>query len=465
MGGIGSKPQVHHHTNVYYHDNSAEINQNLDIIRNQINEINGCLSNHKKENEVFVESIQQRFNHFDQKVMALRYVFETFFENVNMGIKTIKYDISEMSKLQIEYEKRNQEQQWLMIQNDWKENFERITFQELQQLQNMKISLELDLHQKIGSYLLLKDGFNDKIQHYHQLKMEFMISNLQNKLEYLSEHKEIVSYEQKENTELEILKTQIVFPPELDEGIKNMFLMSKHFQEIAETEQKLLSYVEDVKTHYANPALLNPLDYDTVKPWIFAKKIYENTGVRSIKEIVISNQTKLLPMNGYAYVPEYKYEALVQKFIEGCDVNMYILEETFDDLKTLKKLLRLNSDDKIHSITHDLLYLKKLFPKKMKEIGDEFQFGLTLLKTSPHFHYYELKYDGLSYMYECLTSERIIDNFGWVICNNFDIATFNNDILNTLHYNSVGEFALQAIRRWLVDNDTKKMCVTHLSIY
>lgn len=53
-----------------------------------------------------------------------------------------------------------------------------------------------------------------------------------------------------------------------------------------------------------------------ITPQAFAEKLFDS-GFYDIKDIVIGNEDRLLISNGYAYMPEYKYADIKNKFVAG----------------------------------------------------------------------------------------------------------------------------------------------------
>ena len=231
MGGSNSTPQQ----TTSYSNNSSQINQSLNQIKTQINELNSDLDKFKVSIDNHVDTVQQKFIHFDNKVLQIQNEFQESFNFFNQGILMIGNNIDSMSKFQIEYETSNNNEHLEIQQNDWKENFERNVYQQFQRLKNLKFELELDLHKKVGSYLIIKNNFNDQIKIYQEKKSQFQITNLQSQILFLLNHfveksdsVDIVKFNQIENlvekNELNMLEKTIQFPPELDESIIKLYL-------------------------------------------------------------------------------------------------------------------------------------------------------------------------------------------------------------------------------------------------
>ena len=82
MGGSNSTPT----TSYSYTDNSSQINQSLTQIRSQINELNSDLDKFKVSIDTHVDTVQQKFIHFDHKVLQIQNEFQESFNFVNHGI-------------------------------------------------------------------------------------------------------------------------------------------------------------------------------------------------------------------------------------------------------------------------------------------------------------------------------------------------------------------------------------------
>ena len=133
MGGSNSTPT----TSYSYTDNSSQINQSLTQIRSQINELNSDLDKFKVSIDTHVDTVQQKFIHFDHKVLQIQNEFQESFNFVNHGIQMIGNNIDSMSLYQIDYESNNNKEHWEIQQNEWKENFERNVYQQFQKLKNL----------------------------------------------------------------------------------------------------------------------------------------------------------------------------------------------------------------------------------------------------------------------------------------------------------------------------------------
>ena len=300
MGGSNSRPKQI----TSYSDNSSQINQSLSQIKTQINELNSDLDKFKVSIDSHVDTVKQKFIHFDNKVLQIQNEFQESFNFVNQGILMIGTNIDSMSKFQIEYETSNNNEHLEIQQNDWKENFERNVYQQFQRLKNLKFELELDLHKKIGFYLIIKNNFNDQIKIYQEKKSQFQITNLQSQMLFLLNHiveksdsVDIVKFNQIENlvekNELNMIEKTIRFPPELDESIIKLYLTTDKFEEIIKIETKLKENINLMMNNFSNPNLLNSLDNLIISPELFATKLY-NSGIKSIAQIEFSNQTQIL---------------------------------------------------------------------------------------------------------------------------------------------------------------------------
>ena len=70
MGGSNSRPRQ----TTSYSDNSSQINQSLSQIKTQINELNSDLDKFKVSIDNHVDTVQQKFIHFDNKVLQIQKV-------------------------------------------------------------------------------------------------------------------------------------------------------------------------------------------------------------------------------------------------------------------------------------------------------------------------------------------------------------------------------------------------------
>lgn len=385
MGSSESTPSV------CYTDNSNEINKSLAEIRSQINNLNTDLKLYQLQIDSHVDSmtsnfelVRKKFVHFDENFKSIQNEFESSFEMVNKGIKMLTNNIGEMAKLQICFEKNNNREHWEIFQNDWKENIERIVFQEFQKLKNMKFELELDLYKQISSYLLIKDKFNDKLKLYQERKLCHNVEEINNKLKWFitktiesgtPKIEDLVQLnDNKLNLELQQLEKEIKFPPELDSSLMIMHMMTDRFEEIVKIELKLKKSLNQLTKNFANPNLLNPLNNIIVPQSDFAKKLY-NSGIRGISQIKFSSQDTLLIANGYAYVPEYKYKDLIKKFIEGCESEKLLLCWELEEIEWLSRYLYLKSE--LKSLSCMINFMKN--PNSIYQLNDEIIFNPTLI--------------------------------------------------------------------------------------
>lgn len=435
MGSSSSKPSVS------YVDNSAQINSSINKIRTQIDELNKDLTKYQEQIETHIDIVENNFKIVDNKIKTIHYEFNESFDYLNHGIKMIDNDINEMSQLQISYENNNTKEHWEIFQNDWKENIERNIFQEFQKLKNMKFELELNLHKKIGSYLLIKDHFNDKIKEYERKKNTYQLNIIQTQVYWLLNNKDnnnnnnsfSIELNKKEELELKILENDIKYPPELEDGIEEMYLMTNNFEEIIKIELKLKETIYLMMENFRNTNLLNPLDDILVKPIDFAQKLY-NYGINSVQQIIIKNQNEILISNGYAYIPEYKYKDLRQKFIIGCELANLKLKWNDEDIILLSSYLYLKIEHK--SISNMINILKNnntIYQFENNEVND-IELGLTFWKilSTNHNHNFNLEYE---------TNPIILYN---IFINN-DIKNINqitNEYIETCGYLKISEFSL-----------------------
>lgn len=387
MGGSNSTPSPSYSCT----DNSSQINQSLGQIKSQINELNSDLNKFKVSIDTHVNTVQQKFLHFDHKVLLIQNEFQNSFNFVNQGIDMIGNNIDIMSKYQIEYETNNNKEHWEIQQNEWKENFERNVYQQFQKLKNLKFELELDLHKKVGSYLLIKDKFNDQIKIYQEKKSQYQIAELQSKMLFLlniittkSDSVDLIQFNQigdsKEKNELDILENTIQFPPELDDSIVKLYFVTDKFEEIIKTETKLKENITLMMVNFTNHNLSNPLDNLNTSPELFAIKLY-NSGIKSISQIEFSNQNNLLILNGFAYVPEYKYKELKKKFIIGCEKSNLKLNWELENINWISTYLY--EKIKTKSINTMIEYIGSnecIYPIDCVQNKDYVQIGLIGLK-------------------------------------------------------------------------------------
>ena len=458
MGGSNSTP-----TSSYsYTDNSSQINQSLSQIKSQINELNSDLDKFKVSIDTHVDTVQQKFIHFDHKVLQIQNEFQSSFNFVNQGIRMIGNNIDSMSKYQIDYESNNNKEHWEIQQNEWKENFERNVYQQFQKLKNLKFELELDLHKKVGSYLLIKDKFNDHIKIYQQKKSQYQITNLQSQMLFLfdmittkSDSFDLVQFNQignsVEKNELNMVENTIQFPPELDDGVFKLYLMVDKFEEIIKTEIKLKENINLMMVNFSNPNLSNPLDNLETSPEIFATKLY-NSGIKSIGQIEFSNQTQILISNGFAYVPEYKYTELKKKFIIGCEKTNLKLDWELENINWISAYLYGKIKTKSIGIMIEYIGLDEcIYPIECVRNKDYIQIGLVGLKLWNGLkNKLELK---LKLKYE--TNPIILYNI--IVLNNKinDIESITNKMLIDLGYiEQQSDFALLILKYQMVQIDT-----------
>lgn len=388
MGNSGSK-------SVSYVDNSAQINSSIQKIRTQINDLNKDLSKYQEQIDTHIEIVENNFKIFDNKVKLIQYEFDESFGHLNQGIKMIGNEIKEMSLLQISYENSNEKEHWEIFQNDWKENIERNIFQEYQRLKNMKFELELDLHKKVTSYLLIKDHFNDKIKNYEKKKNTYQLKVIQSQLSYLLNNTLIETNDQEE-LELKLLENDIKYPPELDNSIEEMYFMTNNFEEIIKIEMKLKESLNLMMENFNNKNLFNPLDDNLIKPNDFSQKLYEND-IISASQITIKNQSQILISNGYAYIPEYKYKDLRKKFIIGCEMNNLKLNWKLEDITLLSSYLYSKIENKsisnminILQNTHSIYQFEK---DDLNNIHLIINLGYEFWKILSNNHKFNLEYE------------------------------------------------------------------------
>ena len=456
MGGTKSKPQQ----TTSYSDNSSQINQSLSQIKTQINELNSDLDKFKVSIDIHVDTVQQKFIRFDNKVLRIQNEFQESFNFVNQGILMIGNNIDSMSKFQIEYETSNNSEHLEIQQNDWKENFERNVYQQFQRLKNLKFELELDLHKKVGSYLIIKNNFNDQIKIYQEKKSQFQITNLQSQISFILHHiveksdsVDIVKFNQIENlvekNELNMIEKTIQFPPELDESIIKLYLTTDKFEEIIKIETKLKENIDLMMINFSNPNLLNSLDNLIISPELFATKLY-NSGIKSIAQIEFSNQTQILISNGFSYIPEYKYKELKKKFIIGCEksnlklnweleninwISAYLYEKI--QTKSIGSMIEyIKSDNCIYPIVYLPHEEKSVKLKLLNGLENKLENKLEFkYETDPFFLYYIL-----------ILNNKI---------NNIELIT--NTLIIGLGYSQISDFALLFLKYQLEQTDKNIM--------
>lgn len=455
MGGSNSTP-----TTISYSDNSSQINQSLSQIKTQINELNSDLEKFKVSIDIHVDTVQQKFIHFDNQVLRIQNEFQESFNFVNQGIMMIGNNIDLMSKFQIEYETSNNNEHLEIQQNDWKENFERNVYQQFQRLKNLKFELELDLHKKVGSYLLIKNNFNDQIKIYQEKKSQFQIRNLQSQMLFLLNHIveksdsiDIVKFNQIENlvekNELDMIEKTIQFPPELDESIIKLYLTTEKFEEIIKIETKLKENIDLMMINFLNPNLLNSLDNLITSPELFATKLY-SSGIKSIAQIEFSNQTQILISNGFSYIPEYKYKDLKKKFIIGCEKSNLKLNWELENINWISMYLYGKIQTK--SIGSMIEYIKSdnciypivYLPHEENSVKLKLLNGLENKLENK----LEIKYEtDLFFLYYILILNNKINN----------IELITNTLIIGLGYSQISDFALFILKYQLEQIDKNIM--------
>jgi len=449
MGNSGSKPQDH------YTDNSGQINQSIHNIRAQITELNNDLTKYQDQVNTHVEVVQNNFKIFDDKVKRIQNEFEQSFDYLNCGIKMIGCEINQMAQLQISYEKSNDLVHWEIFRNDWKENLERNIFQEFQRLKNMKFELELDLHKKIGTYLLIKDRFNDNIKIYERKKNTYQTKIIQTQVSWLltnynSKSCELVQKPQsnyvEEELELKLLENDIKYPPELENGVEQMYLMTDKFEEITTVEDNLKKSINLMRENFKNPNLLNPLDDNVVKPADFATKLYDS-GIKCRKQIQIQNQTQILISNGYAYVPEYKYKDLRNKFILGSEQANLKLDFESEDIGFVSTYLYSKiSNRSISNMVELLKQTNSIYRLGEEQITDSKFIG----KLGFEFHKALDRSNKISLEYE--TNPLILYNI-FVGTDTKDINQITKELIVSYGYIKPSEYAISNLKYQLVQID------------
>lgn len=366
MGGTSSRS---------YECNTSEVNASISNIRNQLTSVSININNFKKDIDVHINSVQNKFNIINNKVLVIQNEFVNTFGILDSGIRLIKENINSMSNLQIEYEKNTKSELWAICQNDWKQEFLSESNLKLQNLINFRNKLELNLNKKINMYLLEKDKFNDLLltYQYNKILQIQQIQQIQQKqfaqIEYImrkqfnlvdstnstnltnSDNSLSYGYElffanntkcheliRKENdfeidTNLEIKSIDTIekfvefkknFMPVLSDDIKYLINDLDQFEEITIEENLLFESVQTTIVNFFKSAnLINPLDDEEIEPIELARKIF-NSGIHSFGDMVIQNQDKILISNGFGYIPNYKYPKLILKYIKG----LYLLSDS-----------------------------------------------------------------------------------------------------------------------------------------
>lgn len=473
MGSSGSKPQIN------YTDNSVQINQSISNIRTQISELNNDLAKYQQHVDKHIDIIQNNFKIFDSKVKLIQNEFERSFDYLNYGIKMIGNEINQMAQLQISYEKSNELVHWDIFQNDWKENLERNIFQDFQKLKNMKFELELDLHKKVGTYLLIKDRFNDKIKIYEQKKNSHQLKIIQTQVSWLltnhsSQSSELVQISHtpqiiflEEELELKLLETNIEYPPELDDGVEQMYMMTERFEEIARIEHNLTESISSMRENFTNPSLLNPLDDNTVIPIDFASKLY-NSGIKCVKQIQIKNQTSILISNGYAYVPEYKYKDLKIKFIVGCEQANLKLDFESEDIEFVSTYLYSKISNKsISNMVNVLQNTDSIYQLEEKQIKNNkfiMELGFDLWKVLHTTKKFSLEYETNPLIlynifvqadtkYVNQITKELIVSYGYINLSDYSISNLHNLLIQIDKHEQYGKYRLAESN--MLPNDEK----------
>jgi hypothetical protein len=434
MGGGNSK--------VSYSDNSQQINQSLSNIRIQINELNKDIGEFKSDIDKHVSTVQRQFNLVDNKILSIQNEFAQSFGWIESGIKMIGHDINQMSRLQIEYEQSNSKEHWEIFRNDWKENFERNIFQEFQRLKNLKFELELNLNNKIIGYLLIKDHFNQQIILYQEKKNSYQMGILQKQMNLIMSNLSInldtsfitnssttssnkmIQFES-ENTvdisEFVQLNKSIGQIPVLDEEISQLFAQVDRFEEIVRLENGLREKVANAITNFSNPNLSNPLDDVCIGSKDFALKLFDS-GITTTNQISYSNQNNLLISNGYSYIPEYKYNDLIKKFIQGCEESNLKLNWTVENINWVSKYLYSKSQFKSissmieYSKTSECIYPIELDERDLNKMGQK---GLKLyngLRLMGESNLLELEYETNPIILYYIIKDKNITDLNLITC-------------------------------------------------
>lgn len=461
MGGGKSK--------VSYSDNSQQINQSLSNIRTQINELNKDIGEFKSDIDKHVSTVQRQFNLVDNKIVSIQNEFAQSFGWIESGIKMIGHDINQMSRLQIEYEQSNSKEHWEIFRNDWKENFERNIFQEFQRLKNLKFELELNLNNKIIGYLLIKDHFNQQIILYQEKKNSYQMGILQKQMNLIMSNLSInfdnssitnsplissnkmIQFESEnivDISELVQLNKSIGQIPVLDEEISQLFVQVDRFEEIVRLENKLREQIANAITNFSNPNLSNPLDDVCIKPKDFALKLFDS-GIRTTNQISYSNQNNILISNGYSYIPEYKYNDLIKKFIQGCEEFNIKLDWEVEDIGWLSKYLYLKAQTKSissmikFSETSECIYPIDIADDDLDTLG---QIGLKLyngLYKRDELQLLELEYETNPIILYYIIRDKNITDLNMITC----------DIIRSWGYKSPNSNILPILCKILLELD------------
>jgi hypothetical protein len=312
-------------------DNSSQVNSSITTLNNQIDKLSSDFSKFKVEVETHVESVDNSFKEIDKTISLIQYEFTDRFNDMNTGIKLIESDILTLTDKHTSLDLTNKREHWEIHQNDWRERFERLAYQDYQRLINLKLELENDLQRKAVGYLLIKDNYNDyrlKMLEHNTLNTLAILCNKLAQLKYIDE-------DTVQKLELAPIRPKIDCSdfwieniPKIESSVLELYNSTSRFKEILLLEEELKNKCAIMISNFSNPDLLNPFSDNDAN---FSRKLF-NSGIRCLSQIAFKNQNEILIKNGYNYVPDYKYPDLQKKFIIGCESAKIKLDYKLEDL-------------------------------------------------------------------------------------------------------------------------------------
>lgn len=423
---------------VAQNDNSAQINQNLSNIRDQLNSLSSDIHLYKTSIHDHVVSVENKFHSIDKKIFEIQDSFDYSIQQIDFGLETIKSNIDNMAKCQIEYENNNQHNLWLIMRNDWKTEYKQHITNEYNKLHLCLLENKSLIQQKIVCYLLNKDEFNDKLKLQKEKQTNIQISTMQQNIQLLSSHlnSPTDSFELTLIKQEEIIEIERNIPPELETGLKDTLLIVDRFKELNKMKDLLQEDVVNKMNNFNN-ITQNPLSIPKTELYkrLIRGKIF------NLDQITIDNQDDLLSKNGFSYIPEYKYQELIDNYIGGVD----IIDLDIHNINTLYRIV-IPRIDKLTMLDIHLFFMQN------KSISNDKKGSiLTVAKLYTE----ALKHNTIS---EKLTKSATVQQlYEFMVLNNFHINYICDGNLRRYGFSEIKPRAVMFLKMLLKNYDADNL--------
>lgn len=324
MGGRSSTTYV-------YTSNDNEVNASLNNVRAQLKEVEKNVSSFKTDTQMTVMTMQRNFNSIDNKFKTINDDVIKCFQESDRKIGKLTNYVEQMASTQALAIENLRDENFLIAQNIWKQEYLGKMRSQIQMIQNVKGAMELERQQKVISYLLVKDDINTKGFYMLSNAVVNMNSNMSRIVEHLRIRDEergalvlddtclsvgsVDNGHGHGNDRNQILDVWTSLDAEIKADHDLINVLNEKFTELDETKQELEQDIRKKIENFTNRTLTNCLS-SKITPQTFAEKLFDS-GFYDIKDITIDNEDRLLISNGYAYMPEYKYAEIRNKFIAG----------------------------------------------------------------------------------------------------------------------------------------------------